>query len=154
MTQGSQTQRKIDVKSDWITTLAMALLLVLCGLLLTREIDRSIWGHLERPSHPHIGFWSIYNRVLIGFAAILCVPYASAFQSRSVKLAFALAGIRLAVFDLLSCFNISSSVSHIAAVAGSAVSQVALAIFCVAIAQWFRTVVHWNPPSESLGDSH
>lgn len=143
---------KVTVQSGWITTSAMVVLLVLCGLLLARDIDRSIWGHLERPSYPHTGFWSIFNRVLMGVAAILCFLYASGFQSKSVEIAFSLAGIRLAVFDSLSFFIISSRASHVAAIVGSAISQIALVIFCVAIVQWFRTVVGWNPKSEPLGD--
>jgi hypothetical protein len=52
---------------------------------------------------------------------------------------------------VLSVFHVPLVARHIGAVAGSSARQIALAIFLVAIAQWFKSVVHWAPPSESQG---
>jgi len=44
------------------------------------------------------------------------------------------------------------TVGQIVAVSGSFVRQIALIIYCVAIAQWFKSVVSRSSPSESWGN--
>ena len=58
-------------------------------------------------------------------------------------------GTDFAVYVLLSCFPISSAAGHIVGISGSVVRQIALIIYCMAIAQWFKSVVGWNSPSDS-----
>ena len=141
----------ITMDSDWFTALGVAVLLVASGLLLVREIDHFIWGHFSEPVRLHRSFWNIWNKVFEAIAAIYCFMFAFKFPKKSVKIASVLMGINLAGFVLLSCFPISSSVRHIAAVSGSAVRQVALAIFCVALSQWLKSIVSWGRQSELAG---
>jgi hypothetical protein len=142
---------EITVESDWFTTLGAAVLFIVSGLLLVWEIDHFILGHLSGPVRLHRSFWSIWNKVFEAIAAICCFIFAFTLPKKSVKIASLLMGINLAGFVLLSCFHISPGVRHIAAVSGSAMRQVALAIFCVALAQWLRSVVRWGRQSELGG---
>jgi hypothetical protein len=142
---------EITVESDWLTTLGAAVFFIVSGLLLVREIDHFIWGRFSAPVGFHRSFWSIWNKVFEAIAAVSCFMFASTFRRKSVKTASLLMGVNFAGFVLLSCFPISPGVRHIAAVSGSAVRQVALAIFCVALAQWLRSVVRWGRPSELPG---
>jgi len=138
---------EITVESDWFTTVGAAVLLIVSGVLLVREIDHFIWGHLSRPVHIHGTFLSIWNKVFEVIVAIYCFMFAFKIPNYSVKIASLLMGIDLSSFVLLSCFHTSPGVLHIAAVSGSAMRQVALAIFCVALAEWFRSVVRWSRQS-------
>jgi len=142
---------EITVESDWFTTVGAAVLLIVSGLLLVREIDHFIWGHLSGPVHIPRSLWSIWNKVFEAIAAVCCLMFAFKFPNNSVRIASLLMGIDLASFVLLSCFHMSPGVLHTAAVSGSAMRQVALAIFCVALAQWLRTVVRWGRQSELPG---
>lgn len=141
---------EITVGSDWFTTSGAAVLFVVSGLLLVREVDHFIWGRFSGPVRLHPSFWSIWNKVFEAIAALCCFMFAFTIPKKSVKIASVLMGIDLAGFALLSCFYISPSVRNIAAVSGSALRQVALAIFCVILAQWLRSVVRWGRQS-SLG---
>ncbi len=142
---------EITVESDWFTTVGAAVLLIVSGLLLVREIDHFIWDHLSEPVHIHRIFWSIWNKAFEAIAAIYCFMFAFKFPNNSVKIACLLMGIDLSSFVLLSCFHTSPGLLHIAAVSGSAVRQVALAFFCVALAQWLRSVVRGGRQSELPG---
>jgi len=142
---------EITVDSDWFTTLGAAALFVVSGLLLVREIGHFTWGRFSFPVALHRSFWSIWNKVFEAIAAILCFMFAFEFPRKSVKIASVLMGINLAGFVLLSCFRISPSVRHIAAVSGSALRQIALTTLCVALAQWLRSVIRWGRPSELPG---
>jgi hypothetical protein len=141
----------ITVESDWFTTLGAAVLFILSGLLLVREIDHFIWDHLSGPVPLHRSFWSIWNKVFEAIAAIQCFIFAFRVPKRPVKIAAALMGINLTAFVLLSWFDLSPSVRHIVAMSGSAVRQLSFAIFCVALAQWVRSVVRWGRPSDLPG---
>lgn len=142
---------KITVESDWATTVGAAALLIVCGLLLAREIDHFIWGHLRRPVPIYRGFWSIWSKVFEAIAAIYGFIFAFTFTNNSVKIACLLMGIELSSFVLLSCFHTPPAALHIAAVGGSVVRQIALAIFCVALAQWLRSVIRRDRQSELSG---
>ena len=142
---------EITVERDWFTTLMAAVLFAVSGLLLVREIDHFIWGRFSEPALFHRSFWTIWNKVFEAIAAIYFFMLAFTFPKKSVKIAFLLMGTDLAGFVLLSCFYISPGVRHFAAVSGSAVRQVALAIFCVALAQWLRSVVRRGRESEPPG---
>ncbi len=137
--------------SDWFTTVGAAALFILFGLLLVREIDHFIWGRLSGPVHIHTSFWSIWNKVCEAMAAICCFIFAFELPNKPLKIATLLVGIDLSSFVLLSCLHTSPGVLHIAAVSGSVVRQVALAIFCVTLAQWFRSVIRRGRRSEVPG---
>jgi hypothetical protein len=147
----SRQIQEITVGSSWFTAVGAAALLIVSGLLLVREIDHFVWGHLSGPVHIRTSFWSIWNKVFEAIAAIYCFMFAFKFPNNSVKIASLLVGIDLSSFVLLSCLHTSPGVLHIAAVRGSAVRQVALAIFCVALAQWLRSVVRRGRQSELPG---
>ena len=147
----SQRVWEVTIESDWLTTLGAALLLILCGLLLSREIAHVMWGHFVGPMHLQRSFWSIFSKAFELIVAIYCFMFAFKFPRKSLKVASVLMGTNFAGYFVLSCFHISSSVRHIAAVSGSVMRQIALAIFCVAIAQWLKSVVRWDSPSETCG---
>ena len=139
------------VESDWFTALGAVALFIVCGALLVREIDHSIWGHFSRPVRLHLGFWSICNEVFEAVAAVYCFIFAFKFPNKYVKTASVLMGMNLTGFVLLSGFQIPTRALYIASVSGSAVRQIALGIFCVALAQWLRSVVRWGRRSELPG---
>ncbi len=142
---------EITVESEWISTLGMSLLFLICGLLLVREIRHFIWSDLSVPVHLHKGFWNIWDKVFEAIAALYCFMFAARFPKKSVKAACALMGICLAGSVLLSCFRLSSNTQHIAATGRSILSQIALAIFCLVIADWFRSVCRWTPSAPRRG---
>ena len=142
---------EITIDSAWITTIMMAVLFIICGLLLTQEIHHVVQGHFRGPDRLQIGFWTIWNKVFEVIAAIYFFMFAFRFPKKSVKIASVLLGTDLAVYALLSCFPISLTVGHIVAISGSVVRQIALTIYCMAIAQWFKSVVRRNP-EPNFGD--
>jgi hypothetical protein len=156
MSQQPQAGRvgNITVDSDWLTTTGLGLLFVALFLLLVKDVHSFIWGHLTEPSHVQMNYWSISNRVFEGIAAIYGFIFAFTFTQKLAKVACVLMGTRLAAFAVLSSLNISTSVRRVAAISGSIVSQVALVIFLVAIAQWFKSVIRRDPPSELQAGNH
>jgi hypothetical protein len=152
--QASRHGRELTVDSDRITTFGAIALFIICTVLLVGDVRNFIWGHLQGPVLIHKSFGSIWNKVLEGVAAIYGFVLASSFTQKPVKIACILIGVRMAGFVLLSCFNVSPSVRHIAAVSGSIVDQVALVIVCVVIVQWLTRVVRWSPPPEAHGGDH
>ncbi len=147
----SERTWEITVESNWLTTLGAVVLFMVCGLLLVREIDHFIWGHVSGPVRLHRGFWSVWNKVFEAIAAIYGFIFAFNFPNKYVKTACVLMGIDLSASVLLSCFHIPPSALHIAAMSGSALRQVALAIFCVALAQWLKSVVRRGAQPEIPG---
>jgi hypothetical protein len=157
MTEGSRASWRcwqITVSSDWVTTIGMIVLLVVCGWLLAQDIENFFWGHLVGPVHVQRNYWSIWNKVVVlGVGAIYAFTFAFVFAQKHVKVACVLIALNMATYALLSCFNISPSVRHVVAVSGSIIHQIALVIFCIAIVQWFKHVVRWDtPPAPQGGD--
>jgi hypothetical protein len=150
-TQAPRQGRELTVDSDWITTFGAVALFIICLLLLAGDTRKFISGHLKEPMHLQKSFWSIWNKVFETVAAIYGFALASSFTQKPVKIACLLMAVKLAGFVLLSFFNLSLSVRHIAALTGSVVSQTALVIFCVAIVQWLKRVVRWNTAPEPHG---
>jgi hypothetical protein len=142
---------EITIDSDWITTIMMAVLFIICGLLLAQEIRHVAQGHFRGPERLRITFWSIWNKVFEAIAAIYFFMFAFKVPKKSVKTASILMGTDLAVYALLSCFHISLALSHIVAISGSAVRQIALIIYCVEIARWLMSVFH-RSPQPNFGD--
>ncbi len=142
---------EITVESNWLNTLGAVVLFIACGSLLVREIDHFIWGQFSRPVRVHLAFWSIWNKVFEAIAAISCFICAFNFPNKYVKTASVLMGTNLAGFVLLSFFQLSTRTLHVASVGGSVLRQIALAICCMALAQWLRSVVRWGRQSELPG---
>jgi hypothetical protein len=142
---------EITIDNDWITAGVMAVLFVSCGLLLAQEIHYVAQGNFPGPERLRIDYWSIFHKFFEVIVAIYFFMFAFMSPKRSVKIASALMGTNFAVFVLLSCFPISPTVGRVVAMSGSVVRQIALIIFCMAIAQWFKSVVHWSSPPEPRG---
>jgi hypothetical protein len=142
---------EITIDSDWITTGVMAVLFVSCGLLLAQEIHYVAQGYFPGPERLRIDYWSIFHKFFEVIVAIYFFVFAFRSPKRPVKIASALMGTTFAVFVLLSCFPISPSVGRIVAMSVSVVRQISLIIFCMAIAVWFKSVVHWSSPPEPRG---
>jgi hypothetical protein len=142
---------EITIDRDWITTIMMAVLFIICGLLLAQEIRHVAQGYFHGPERLRISFWSIWNKVFEVIAAIYFFMFAFSVPKKSVKTASILMGTDLAVYALLSCFPISLALGHIVAISGSAARQIALIIYCVEIARWLVSVFHRNP-QPNFGD--
>lgn len=142
---------EITIDSDWITTIMMAILFIICGLLLAQEICHVAQGHFHEPERLRISFWSIWNKVFEVIAAVYFFMFAFRVPRKPVKTASILMGTDLAVYALLSCFPISLALGHVVAISGSAVRQIALIIYCVEIARKLMSVFHRNP-QPNFGD--
>ena len=131
----------MTIDSDREMTVWMAVLFVLCGLLLAQEIHRVFQGHFFGPSHVRMNYWSISGKAVQAIAAIYFLMFAFRISRKSVKSASALMGVDFSVMVLLSLFSVPAPVGHAIAIIGSAMRQIALLIFCMAIAQWFKSSV-------------
>jgi hypothetical protein len=139
-------KREITINSDWITTIVMALLLVVCSLLLIWDIRGLVSGSIvEQAPFARDLFTNIFTII----AAVYCFLAVRGFHAMFVRIGFALMGIQLASGVVLGYFRTSTDLQHNAAVAGSLVRQVAFTIFVVAIVQWFKSVVHRNRISDT-----
>jgi hypothetical protein len=139
-------KRGITINSDWITTIVMALLLVVCSLLLIRDIRDLVSGRtIEQGPVTR----SLFTNIFTIIAAVYCFLAARGFHVMYVRIGFALMGIQFTSNVVLGYFHIPTHLQHNAAVAGSLVRQVALTIFVVAIVQWFKSVVHRNRLSDT-----
>ena len=136
----------MTIESNLEITLWMAALFVICGLLLAQEIHQVVLGHFFRPMRLRMSYWSIFPKVLEAIVAIYFFMFAFRFPKKSVKIASALMGVNFSAYVLLSFFPISATLGHTVALIGSAVRQIALIIFCVAIVEWFK--------SATRGSSH
>ena len=141
----------IRINSTREVAIWMAVLFVICVLLLAKEIYRVVHGHFFGPTHLTMNYWSIFYKVVEAITAIYFIMFAFSFPKKSVKIAFALMGADFSVFVSLSFFSVSAAVGQIVAIIGSAVRQIALIIFCMAIAQWFRSVFLRGSPSALRG---
>jgi len=140
---------EITIDSDRTTTFGAALLFIACGLLLAREIRGSFQGRFIAPEHLPKSFFSIFINVSRVATAVCLFTFAFRFPRRSVRLACVLMGTGMACNIALSWLHVSLSTRHTLAVAGSGVLQIALVIFLVTIAEWFRSKVRWISPSQT-----
>jgi hypothetical protein len=149
----------VTIDSDWITTLSMAFLLAISASLLARELHDTLRGYIAEPGTLRITFNGILFRIGEVIAAIYCFMAGLGRVGGSKKFgnaerfAFALMAIYFTMGAALSVFRISLPAQHAAAVTRTVLVQVALIIFCVAIAGWFRSVFHWRANSERNGDT-
>jgi hypothetical protein len=138
----------MTIEHDREITLWLAALFVICGLLLAQEIRRCVQGHFFGPTHIHMSFSSIFPKVFEVICAVYFFMFAFSIPKKSVKIASTLMGADLAVFALLSCFPVTPTAGQIIGMIGSAVRQIALTIFCVAIVQWFKSSVRRSSPTD------
>jgi hypothetical protein len=128
---------EITVDSNWITTIAMALLLVLGGCALIHEIRNLLSDALDKP---------------ISFSTIFLAPclFLAAFgeKKKTLKIAFILWGTSVVARVSSSYLHASPGVQHFTATDASIANQIAFTIILVAIVQWFRSVVRWNQSPE------
>jgi hypothetical protein len=127
---------EITIDSDRITTLGMALLFVIVGAMLIGKIRVLAFGVVTE----HVSLLSIVT-------VVYCFLFAFSFPGKFVKAAFILLGTETACRLALKYLHASTSMRHAADVAASVVDQVALTIILFAIVQWFKSVIHWAPPS-------
>src|SRR5579864_1898226 len=132
---------EIKVKSDWITRLSLLGLLVVCALLLFRDIEQLMLGQAHGPAPLHKSFWGIWNLSFEAIAAIYCFLFAWRWRALSVRLALCLMGTNFTGVVLLRLFHVSPNAEHVVAVSASVLRQISLVLICIAIAQWFRSVV-------------
>ena len=160
--EANRRQRRIGeltIDSDWLTTLCMAFVLAICASLLARDIHETVRGHFAGPGTLHKTFNGILFRIGEAIVAIYCFMAAvgraddSKIPGKSVRFAFVLMGIYFTTGVAFSIFHATVPARHAAATARIIVEQVALIIFCLAIAAWFRSVFRWSTNSEPNGDS-
>jgi hypothetical protein len=141
---------EITIDSNWIMAIAMAVLLVACGVLLIREIGHLIMGNVvDKPPLSNHFLTNVSNVMVAVFFFVL------AFESRAKleKIACVLLGTDFAGRLILDYLHVSTRLQHFATTTGSVLRQIAFTILLVAILQWFKSVVRWIPPSNSGADS-
>lgn len=149
---------ELTIESDWLTTLCMGFVLAICASLLARDIHETVRGQFAGPGTLHKTFNGILLRIGEVIAAVYCFMAGlgrvgdSKTIGKAVRFAFVLMGIYFTTGAALGIFHATVPARHAAAVARAIVEQVALVIFCVAIAEWFRSVFHWRKNSELNGD--
>ncbi|MBI3645025.1 MAG: hypothetical protein HY233_03545 [Acidobacteriales bacterium] len=140
MSEKPRTQPSGDIliDSDWITTIGMALGFAVCVLLLGQNIRDFLF---ERVDHPVSLFYYAVDAVYSFF-------FAYSFRAKYVRVAFLLLGTQYAVRLALAYFHVAAGLQHPAALVGSIAKQISFIIILVAIAQWFKTVIRRDPPSD------
>jgi hypothetical protein len=131
----------ITVESDWITTVGALVVFVACCVLLLSEVEHFLGGRFAVPHRPHYDFFSIFTKVYEVIAGVLCFTVALNYANKPVKTGLVLMGVNLTGAALLSYLPLSSAAFRLAVTSRSIMSQIALTIFILAIAQWLRSVV-------------
>lgn len=126
---------RIEIDSDWISAIGLALLFLFFAFLLIREMRDLQFGKVDHPVHR---YWII--------VVVYCLPLAFSSFSKPMKVAFSLLAMELMLRLALAYLHASAGVRHNAAVAGSIASQISYAIILFEIAQWFKSVVRFGPP--------
>ena len=138
MEQPQVRNKAITIKSDWVSTLSIALLMAGCFLLLVR----SIWNSpLLRSVETTPKTYPMLTQVFFVIAATYCFFGAARFRSSLLKTGFILFGIELVIAVALNHVHSLGRLDFFIAVARSVVRQTAFAIFTIASAQWLRSVV-------------
>jgi hypothetical protein len=129
MEQITTPKREITIDSNWIMTVGMVSLFVVCSSLLVWTI-RNRW--FERVDGP--------VSLIFLFGAVYYFLFAYSFPSKSLKVAFLLLGTQTVVRGALQYLYASTNAQHVAAIAASIVRAIAFAIILMAIVDWFRSV--------------
>jgi hypothetical protein len=138
----SQPFGEITVDSDRSTTALAAIAFIVLGLLLANDIRQVLWGTPNQ-----IAIAGTLNRLCAAFTVFYGIFLAFTWPSRLVKVGCGLLTAELGVRFAFTYLRISPIARHPLVIARSEALQLSLLIFLVAIAQWFRTVVRWAPPS-------
>jgi hypothetical protein len=133
---------EITVDSDVTTTALLVVLFIILSLMLVRDIRHILWG-----TQNLIAIRGALNRLATAFALVYCLVFVFRWPNRLVKIGCALFAAHFSLALASTYLRISPTARPALAFADSIVMQISLAIFLVAIARWFRTVVHWAPPS-------
>ncbi|MGB8580518.1 MAG: hypothetical protein WCD47_06830 [Candidatus Sulfotelmatobacter sp.] len=133
---------EITVDSDFVTTALLLLLFVILSLMLMRDIRHILWHAPDQ-----IAVSGTLNRLGAALAVVYCLVYVFRWPNRLVKIGCALFAAHWSLALALTYLRISPTAPPTLAFADSMVMQISLAIFLIAIAHWFRTVVRWAPPS-------
>ena len=148
MSQKSQTQRPGDVTidSNWVIVIGMALLFAFTAFLLGWSIrdllfDKVGHGVLQRARSGRL------DTLTYAIGAVSFFLFAYSFPAKVLKVAFLLLGAKYSVLVALAYLHVAAGVQHYVAVGESIATQIAYAIILFAMAQWFRSVVRWTPPS-------
>jgi len=128
---------EITVDSNWIMTICMAALLLICVGLLSWDIRNLLFDRADES-------FSLTS-LIIGVAYSFALAYS--FPANSLKLAFLLLGTEKVVRGALYYLHASMSMQHFVAAGASIARQIAFTIILVAIIQWFKSVVRWIPSS-------
>ena len=136
---------EITIDSNWIMTVGMALLFAFVVILLTWSIRDLLFDRVV----PDLS--RTMDLVTYAVGVVYSFLFAYSFPGKHVKVAFLLLGANYTAAIVLHYVRASASLEHSAAVIGSIGRQVAFAILLLAIAQWFKSVVRWVPPSDHGG---
>jgi hypothetical protein len=133
---------EITVDSDLTTTALLGVLFIVLSLMLMRDIRHILWSV---PSQ--IAIRGTLNRLSAALMLAYGLVFVFRWPNRLVRIGCALFAAHLGLSLALTYFRISPNALPTIAFAASIVVQISLVAFLVAIAQWFRTVVRWAPPS-------
>jgi hypothetical protein len=133
---------EITVDSDFTTTALLGVLFIVLSLMLLRDIRHILWSV---PSQ--IAIRGTLNRLSAALMLAYGLVFVFRWPNRLVRVGCALFAAHLGLSLALTYFRISPNVPPTLAFADAIVVQISLVAFLVAIAQWFRTVVRWTPPS-------
>jgi hypothetical protein len=133
---------ELTVDSDLTTTVMLAVLFVVLGLILARDIRQTLWGVDD-----HISIKGTMNRFGDALTLVYCLVFLFRWPNRLVKIGCALAAVDLIIRFLLTYLHFSRRLQPAILLARSAALQASLVTFLIAIAQWFRAVVRWEPQS-------
>ena len=148
MSQESQTQRpgEVTIDSNWIITIGLALLFAFIAFLLGWSIrnlllDKVAYGALQGDRNGWL------DTLTYPLGAVYSFVFAYSFPAKHLRVAFVFLGTKYVALIAVSYLHVAVGVQHLVAVAGSIATQIAYTIILVAIAQWFKNAVRWNPPS-------
>jgi hypothetical protein len=125
---------EITIDSDWITTAAVAVLLLVGTALAISDARHLFWGR---------AFEQVSLSTII--LALYCLVFALSLREKLLKLAFGLIGIQASARVILSYVYASYDLRHVAAICEMALNLVGLLIMIFVILKWFRSVVRKGP---------
>jgi len=137
----------ILIDSDWITTIGMALLFALIVFLLGWSIRDFLFNKVDHEVLQHVrrGWLDALTNPI---GVVYCFLFAYSFPAKHLKIAFLLLGTKYLALIAVSYLHTGADVRQCASIAGAIASQIAYAIILIAIAQWFKTVVRRDRPTE------
>jgi hypothetical protein len=133
---------EITLDSDFTTTALLSVLFIILSLMLMRDIRHFLWGA------PHqIAITGTLNRFGAALMLVCCLVSVFRWPNRLAKIGWALFAAHWSLALVLTYLRSSLLARPTLAFLDSIVMQISLATFLIAIADWFRTVARWVPPS-------